>query len=102
MEKRAFKRIPIHLYIRFFCGDSCHNGLVTNISENGMHFISGADLSSGLNIDISMPLKEESLKIPVRIIRSEKTGNLYDGFSAEISSPLPDYIGFIESLKNSL
>ena len=102
MEKRSFKRIPIHLYIRFFCGDSCHNGLVTNISENGIHFISGADLSSGLNIDISIPLKEESLKIPVRIIRSEKAGNLYDGFSAEISSPLQDYVEFVESLQASL
>ncbi len=67
-----------------------------------MHFISGADLSSGLNIDISIPLKEESLKIPVRIIRSEKAGNLYDGFSAEISSPLQDYVEFVESIQASL
>ncbi len=101
MEKRTFKRIPIHLYIRFVCGDACQNGLVTNISENGMHFISGADLPSGLYIDISIPLKEESLKIPVRIIRSEKTGCLYDGFSAEISSPIQDYEEFVQSLQAS-
>ncbi len=102
MEKRAYKRIPIHIYISFFCGDSYHNGLMTNISENGIYFISGADLSSGLNIDVSIPLKEDSLKIPVKIIRVKKTGNLYNGFSAEISSPFQDYEKFVQSLQASL
>ena len=96
-EKRTSKRISTHFLVSFFNGDSLNNGLVTNISENGIYFISGADLSSGLNIEMSIPLKEENLKVPIKITRSEKTGNLYDAFGAELLNSSQDYIGFVHN-----
>lgn len=100
-EKKGFERIPTHLDIKVLNGDSQHNGLVTNISEYGMYFISGMNLSSGLNIEVSIPFKNDNLKIPVNVIRTKKNG-LYGGFGAKLSSPYQDYIDFVQSLKAPL
>ena len=97
MEKRAFERIPIHLNVRVHTGDSLHSGLVTNLSENGIYFISGATLSSGLNIEVSIPFKQDVLKVPVKIVRTKKTGYLFDGFAAELLNSSQDYIEFAHS-----
>jgi hypothetical protein len=96
-EKRTSKRIPTHFLVNFFNGDSFHYGLVTNLSEKGIYFIAGADLSSELNIEVSIPLKEEMLKVPVKINRTERTGYLYDGFGAELSNSSQDYIEFLRN-----
>ncbi len=101
MEKRAFERIPIHLNVRVLAGVSLHVGLVTNLSENGIYFISGATLSSGLNIEVSIPFKQDVLKVPVKISRTEKTGFLYNGAGVELLSQSQNYIEFVHSLKAS-
>ena len=101
-EKRGCKRIPTQLFVSFFNGDSLHNGFVTNLSDINIYFITGANLSSGSNIDVSIPLKYENLIVPVNINRTEKTGNLFNGFGAELLSPSLDYIDFIYRLKASL
>ena len=102
MEKRAFERIPIHLNVRVHNSGSLHNGLVTNLSEQGMYIITGAHLSSGLNIEVSIPFKQDVLKVPVKISRTEKTGFLYDGVGVELLSQSQNYLGFVHSLKASL
>ncbi len=102
VEKRIYERIPIHLDVRVFNNGSLHNGLVTNFSENGMYFISGANLSSGLDIEVSIPLKEDDLKVPVKIIRSAKTGNLYDGFGVKLLNSSQDYIEFVHNHNSQL
>ncbi len=103
MEKRAYERIATHFFVRFFNVDSLHNGLVTNLSENSIYFISEANLSSEFIsefiIELSIPLKEDDLKVPVKINRIAKTGNLYDGFGAELLSQSQDYIEFVHGLK---
>ena len=101
-EKRGCKRITTQVFVSFFNGDSLDNGFVTNLSDINIYFITGANLSSGSNIDVSIPLKYENLIVPVNINRTEKTGNLFNGFGAELLSPSLDYIDFIYRLKASL
>ncbi|MCK5286828.1 MAG: PilZ domain-containing protein [Thermodesulfovibrionia bacterium] len=101
-EKRTYERIQTHLFVRLLNGDSPYNALLTNLSENGIYFISETYLSFGLNIEVSIPYKEDLLKVPFKIIRTVKTGCLYDGFGAELSEPLKDYLEFADSLKASL
>ncbi len=98
IEKRACKRIPAQLFVNFFNGGSLHHGLVTNLSDINIYFITGVNLSFGSNIDVSIPLKYENLIVPVYINRIEKTGNLYNGFGAELLSPSLEYIDFIYRL----
>ena len=100
-EKRAYERLPIILDIKVLNSDSPSYGLVTNISENGMYFMTGTNLSSGLNIEVSIPFKEDEVKVPVTVIRIKKD-NIYDSFGAELSSPYQDYIDFVHSLKAPL
>ncbi len=97
MEKRAYKRIPLHVNVRVLNGGSLHRGLVTNLSENGIYFISGANLSSGLNIEVSIPFNDDQLKVPIKIVRTIETGYLYDGFAAELLSQSQNYIEFVHS-----
>ena len=100
-EKRGYERILKYIDITVLNGDSPRKGLVRNLSEKGMYFITGANLSSGLNIEVSIPFKEDNLKVPVKVIRIKKD-NLYDGFGAELSSPSQDYIDFVHNLKANL
>jgi hypothetical protein len=101
-EKRSNERIPIHLNVGVVNSDSLHNGLVTNFSENGIYFLSGANLSSGLDIQVVIPLKEDHLNVPVKIIRRAKTGYLYDGFGAELLNSSQDYIEFVHNHNSQL
>jgi hypothetical protein len=91
IEKRSYKRIPKHLDIKILNGNSQHNGLVTNLSENSMYFITDANLSCGLKIEVSIAFNEDNLVVPFKVVRRKKNG-LYDGFAAELSSPCQDYI----------
>ena len=97
MEKRAFERIPIHLNVRVLSGGSLHNGLMTNLSEQGMYVITGAHLSSGLNIEVFIPFNDDQLKVPIKIVRTKKTGYLFDGFAAELLNSSQDYMEFAHS-----
>ena len=97
-EKRACKRKPTQLFVNFFNGDSLHNGFVTNLSDINIYFITGVNLSFGSNIDVSIPLKYDSLIVPVYINRIEKIGNLYNAFGAELLSPSLEYLDFIYRL----
>ncbi len=102
MEKIAYERIPIHLDVRVINGDSLYRGLMTNLSENGIYFISGANLSSGLNIEVSIPFNDDQLKVPIKIVRTKKTGNVYDGFGAELLNSSQDYMEFVQSHNTTL
>ena len=63
-----------------------------------MYFITGANLSSGLNIEVSIPSKHDVIKVPIRVIRIEKD-NIYDSFGAELLNPCQDYRDFVHSIK---
>ena len=97
MEKRAFKRIPSFFNAKLFYDDIFYDALIINVSQNGIYFSSKAYLSSGLNIEISIPLKSAELKVPFKIVRMSKTGMPYPRFGAELLSPSQEYIKFIDS-----
>ncbi len=102
LEKRSHERIQTLLDVKVLNDGSLHKGLVTNLSEKGMYFITSASVSSGLNIELIFPLEGDDLKVPVKIIRTIKTGRLYDDFGAELLNSSQDYIEFVHSLKASL
>jgi hypothetical protein len=97
-EKRSYERILTSISIKCINGNSIHEGLVSNISKNGMYFITDANLSLGLNSEVSIPYKEDVLKVPVRIIRTVKGSNFIDGFGVILSSLPKDYLEFVDNL----
>jgi hypothetical protein len=102
MEKRSHERIRTLLDVKVLNYGSLHKGLVTNLSEKGMHCITVTSISSGLNIELIFPLEGDDLKVPVKIIRTIEIGGLYYDFGAELLNSSQDYIEFVHSLKASL
>jgi len=96
MEKRVFERIPAFLSAELSYNDYFHDASIINLSQSGIYFIAVAYFSSGLNIDISIPLESTKLKIPFKIVRISETGiKHFFGFGAELLSPSQEYIKFI-------
>jgi len=96
MEKRAFERIPVFLNAMLCYDDSFCDAFIINLSQNGINFIARADLSSGLNIEISIPLKSIELTVPFKIVRISETGIIHFRFGAELLSPSHEYSKFIK------
>lgn len=95
MEKRAFARIPSFLNTKLFYDDYSYDVLILNLSQDGIYFISEAYLSSGSNINISIPLKTTELKVPFKIVRMSTMDLIYLRFGAELLSPSQEYTNFI-------
>lgn len=99
-EKRAFQRIPAHLFVTFLNSSSSHNALVTDISENGVYFITEPYLPPGFNTILTLSVNDsKDIELPVKIIRTMKTGGIYDGFGAELSEQSGEYLEFVRSIR---
>jgi hypothetical protein len=95
MEKRAFARVPSFLDAKLFYGDYSYDALILNLSQNGINFSTEVCLSSGLNIEISIPMETTELKVPFKIVRMSKTDMLSFRFGAELLSPSEEYLKFV-------
>ena len=98
MKKRASDRIPVDLEIS--CFDRDNYGTVTNISEKGM-FLKSKHIAFPFEIkfDLAIPLKEEILKVPVRVNRITKSNGYYDGIGVELVKRPRNYLRFINRLR---
>ncbi len=103
MDKRAFKRIPIDLKVRFYCCNKTYTGTITNLTEKGM-FISTHELYFPFNsqLEIFIPLKDKGLHIPVNLNRITMSPDSDDGIGVELPNPPQDYLEFVDSLRPAL
>ncbi|UCD34628.1 MAG: PilZ domain-containing protein [Nitrospiraceae bacterium] len=99
-EKRSSQRIPADLELT--CCNRENFGTLTNLSMNGM-FIKSKNISFPfqLQFEISIPLKEETLSVPVRVSRITKSNGYYDGIGVELLKRPGKYIKFMNRMKNA-
>ncbi len=102
MGKRALQRIPMNLHENHICDDMLHTGTVTNCSEKGMFISTNINFPCDPQFEILNPLKQEVLKVFVKINRLEKTGDVYDGMGVELLNPPQNYLDFVNSLRSGL
>ena len=112
MKKRSFERIPVDILVNFFYDNALYPGTVTNLSKNGMYietemclpFKSKFEifLSSGSKVNLLFPLKDEDVKVPVKVRRLVKTGDDYNGMGVELINLSEDYQIFVNSLGTAL
>jgi len=102
MQKRAHERITADLQANFFCGNTMYSGTVINLSENGMFIKTRMCFPFDSQLEILIPLKEEVLKVPIKVSRIEKRENFYDGMGVEVLSPCHHYLEFVNRLKSNL
>ncbi len=100
MQRRAFERIPTNLQTTFLSDNTSYTGTVTDLSENGMFINTRVDFPFNSRLEIRIPLKEEILKVPVKVSRIKKTDDFYDGMGVELLNPPPNYLEFVNRLKS--
>jgi Tfp pilus assembly protein PilZ len=101
MQRRDFERVPANIKVRFFCCESHYDGTIMNLSEGGM-FISTDEMSFPFDseIDIIIPLNEDILKVPVKVMRMTKSSDLYDGLGVKVLQHSEHYKDFVTTCRN--
>jgi hypothetical protein len=103
MQKRAFKRIRSNIKVKFSCCDIHYDGIITNLSENGMFInTSGMSFPFDSELEILIHLENMMLKVPVKVSRMTKSRDCYDGMGVELLNPPQRYLEFINSLRTTL
>lgn len=99
MARRATWRIPIQLNVRLIMGGKVSTGTVKNLSENGM-FISAdeTDFDKDSECFISIPVDNETLNVPGKLVRIIRENNSHGGIGVELMDPPKKYLDFVENL----
>ena len=95
MEKRAFERTPVFINAMLLYDEFYRGAFILNISQNGIYFSADAKLSSGSNVEISMPIESPELTVSFKIVRISETDMISPRFGAELLHPSQEYIKFI-------
>ena len=100
MQRRAFERVSSSIEVKFFCSGTDYNGIITNLSENGM-FISTRKMCFPFDsqFEIHLPLKNEVMNVAVRVSRITKSADIFDGIGVELINPSREYLEFIKKLR---
>ncbi len=101
MEKRTFGRVDTSLPIRYFCSNLFYTGTVTNLSGNGMFISTRMHFPFSSRFELLLPLKEEILRLPVKVTRIVKTDGFYNGMGVELLNPDQNYLEFVDTLKSA-
>ncbi len=99
VERRAFKRIPGSLEVRFFYGNMFYCGAVIDLSESGMHIRTRTFLPFKSRFAIIIDIGEKLINVFARVKRITKTNGCRDGIGVEILNDPQDYLEFIKSIK---
>jgi hypothetical protein len=103
MENRVFTRISSQINVHFQCCETNYSGTIINLSENGMFIvIKKLFFPFDMQFKIAVPLKRETLLIPVEIRRIIISPDSYDGIAVRLTNPSRNYIKLIDNLRNSL
>ncbi len=102
IQKRAYKRIPTSLVVKFLHCDSTCYGIVMNISEKGMCINTGICPPFDSKFKLFILLKYDHLEVPVKVRWATKTNHFYDSMGVEILNPSKEYLQIVNHVKNSI
>ena len=99
MKKRAYERILTDMKVSYFYGNELYHGTLKNFSENGMFINTRVCYPFDTSFEILIKLKDEVLKIPVKVSRIQKTEGYYDGMGVKLFNQPAQYLEFVTSFK---
>ena len=91
-EKRTYKRINVHIDIRFFYGGHFITGRVTHLSANGMFIHTPAGLPLKAEFDVLFKVKNRIVKVPVTIAGRRRSDHLPPGIGVTVLDTSGDYL----------
>lgn len=102
MQRRAFKRVPSNIEVKFSCSNIDYTGTITNLSENGM-FIATKKMFFPFDsqFEIHIPLENEILNLPVTVSRITKSTEFFDGVGVELEYPPEHYLELVRKLRSA-
>ena len=102
MQRRAFKRLPSNIEVKFFCSGTDYTGTIINLSENGM-FIATKKMCFPFDsqFEIHIPLENEVLSLPVRVSRITKSAEFFDGIGLELKYPPLKYLKLVRNIRSA-
>jgi hypothetical protein len=92
VKKRASKRVNEKLPVRFPGHNTFYSGTVTDLSETGMFINSEIYFPIQSEFEMIVLLKEDLLRVPVKIARIVKTGDIYVGMGVELLNLPKEYL----------
>ncbi len=103
MDKRAFKRVPAKIEVKFLCNHMDYAGTITNISENGM-YITTNEMCSPFDsqFEVLIIMEDDMMQVPVNLCRIILSPNSDDGIGVNLSNPSEEYEKFVNSIKSSV
>ena len=99
MRKRSFERVQSDVKINFSFSKAIYQGVITNLSENGMCINSENCLPHKSKFEILFPHDEEVLKLPAKVKRSFRISSLYEAMGVALLNPPIKYLEFVHRFK---
>ena len=99
VNKRACKREPSGLVVKFSIdGTPCH-GIIKNVSERGMCIETGSCPPCESTVNLRIDSGKDHFEIPVKVRRKEKADRFYDIMGVEFLKPTKKIVQFINRFK---
>ena len=98
MELRIFKKIPVEIEARLFCGNMFYAGTVLNISIEGMHINTKSCLPSGASFVTIIRNGRDLMQVNTKVKRLTRTNGCYDGMDVEILNLSKNFLDYVNSL----
>ena len=102
MEKRSFQRESTNQSVRLAWANEISSGTVTNVSGKGMFINTNMTLPIESELEILFSIKGKIIKLPAKVSRILKKGDVYDRMGVEIINPPKEYLEFLGSLQSEL
>ena len=99
MGIRSSWRVSARIIVEYSCREKVCSGTTVNLSDEGMFIVADKIvLPEKSRISISLPLKDEVLSIPGKLVRHVKMDEGGEGMGVKFLDPPKKYTDFIEEL----
>lgn len=99
MERRADKRIPVNVEVRFFYAKMFYSGTIAEISRTGMLINTGDCVPPESKVVVIVRTEDEELLIfHGRVSRLRQIDGRFDAMGIEVLKPVNKYKEFVDSL----
>lgn len=95
MGNRVFNRVAPNLPVDCYWDGDLHEGIVRNLSGNGMYIEADTCPAGGANIKIALVLGDEIFRISGKVKRTKKRNGSNSGMGIELLDPSLDYRRFV-------
>ena len=100
MERRTGKRVYLTQEIFLSSRSDKRSAVLTNCSEGGMYIKTRISYPFDYAYEAYIPVKDSLLKVPVKVVRIDKSGPAYEGMGVELLDLPQKYLEFV--IKHSL